>query len=129
MKVVGEYISMIGKGLKNPGQVLNGWGNRILELTGHLDTDKKLIAEMRIDICRECPFSSVNAKSIGYNSDRKDEHCSLCGCPFSGKTRCMECSCTLKDYSEHKLVKKYNEKNPNHSLTFNSRLSIFAQYR
>jgi hypothetical protein len=41
-------------------------------------------------ICRKCEHDSINCFSL-----RPDEHCILCGCTLSAKTKCLSCECEL----------------------------------
>jgi len=75
--------------LKN---IYEGWKNHLLPR----EDMKELIntvSKERLDICRACPFNSINAKKTGYKSVRIDEHCTDCGCSLIPKTKCLSCSC------------------------------------
>jgi len=71
-------------------EIFEGWRNHILP-PSHMKERIQAISEERLSICRGCPFHSSNKK--GYQTLRKDEHCTDCGCPLISKTKCLSCSC------------------------------------
>lgn len=87
-------------GLNNLEQV---WKNKSLILEGIRNTVyppenlKELIAEtvkFRQNICNSCPHMSLNAKiNNGYESQRFDDHCTLCGCNIQLKSASLNSSC------------------------------------
>lgn len=75
----------------NLKQIAEGWKNVVIK-----DEDVEAVAKIRLEICRQCPFHSSNAKT-----KRPDEHCTKCGCPLISKTRCMTCSCPENKWVAH----------------------------
>jgi hypothetical protein len=43
-----------------------------------------------MSICRECEHDSIHHSSL-----RPDEHCILCDCTLSAKTKCLSCECDI----------------------------------
>ena len=71
-------------------QIYEGWKNHLLP-SAHLKDTINTVSHERMEICRGCPFNSINAK--GYQSLRTDEHCTDCGCTLLPKTKCLSCFC------------------------------------
>ena len=75
-------------------KIYEGWKNKLIP-PKHL---KQLIndtAVLRTDICRECEHDSLNTE---HSPLRFDEHCTICLCTISAKTRCLSCSCPLEKW-------------------------------
>ena|SRR6187455_2007555 len=78
-------------------QIFEGWRNHI-HPPEYLKEKIEEVSSERMDICRGCPFNSINATAAGtYSSIRRDEHCIECGCTLAAKTKCLSCKCP-KDY-------------------------------
>lgn len=93
-----EYLSLVPKGLKNPSQVAEGVYNSVRMEYGSLPKDQKEEIIRRRLLCASCPFMSANRE--GYNTSRKDQHCTLCSCPIKTKTASLDSSCGAKTYNE-----------------------------
>ena len=101
MSKLTEYINLIGKGLSNPSEVIEGWINVAREELGTLPEDQLEEVVRRRLICSECPFMSVNASKLtDYKSQREDAHCTLCSCPIKSKTASMSSFCGAKHWNE-----------------------------
>jgi hypothetical protein len=74
-------------------EILEGWKN-------HLFPPEKMkeyileVSKERMEICTPCIFNSKNRK---HSKLRLDEHCTICGCTLSAKTKCLSCCCP-KEY-------------------------------
>ncbi len=78
-------------------KIYEGWRNKLVPpayLKNVIDTT----VEKRMGVCKECPHYSENAKTEGYNTVRRDIHCTNCGCTLSAKTACLSCECPLKKW-------------------------------
>ena len=103
MSAFRDYLSMVGKGLENPSEVLKGNFNVILNGLGLLPEDQQKEAERRFAICNECPFASHNAKQAGfYQSARIEKHCTICECPLEAKVMSFVSRCGLEHLEEKK---------------------------
>jgi len=60
-------------------------------------------------ICATCPFMSKNATTspeylaltgYHYHTDRKDEHCSFCGCDIKMRTRSLSSECGIGTWNK-----------------------------
>jgi hypothetical protein len=71
-------------------QIFEGWKNH-LSPSLYLEEQINTVASSRMDICKECPLSSMNAGPV--NPLRFDDHCTACGCTLAPKTKCLSCSC------------------------------------
>jgi hypothetical protein len=80
-------------GLKNPKQVLRGWINDAKFEKGNLEPEFIEEIVRRRAICEVCPHNS----KLHPPTERTDEHCTICKCPITKKTACLECNCGL-DY-------------------------------
>lgn len=72
-------------------EIYNGWKNLLIpdeDLKPYIEE----VAKTRIDICRECKHNSKNDDEIHL---RFDEHCKLCGCTLSAKTRSLTSNCPV----------------------------------
>lgn len=72
-------------------EVFDGWKNHLLPPKGMEETIIEMSTE-RLDICRQCPFNSVNA---GISSLIRSEYCTKCGCPLEKKTKSPTSKCPL----------------------------------
>lgn len=99
-----EYLTLLPKGLKNPGKVLEGIYNEVLLENNMLPIEEQNEIIRRRVICESCPFMNQNAKTSEeyfnmtgehYTSKRRDKHCSSCGCPLSTKTASLTSDCGL----------------------------------
>jgi uncharacterized paraquat-inducible protein A len=57
------------------------------------DDQVELIAEERMDICRECEFI-------------KETKCGKCGCPLRAKTRSMRSKCPIDKWGAEIIITK-----------------------
>lgn len=109
MKLLGEYLKLIPKALGKPELIIAGWVNDAKMYNDSLsEKEKAIIIERRL-ICQTCPFMSENAKTSkeykeltghNYETKRKVEHCSFCGCPNAKKTASLESNCGVEDWNE-----------------------------
>jgi hypothetical protein len=108
MSALTEYLKLIPKGLANIDKVAEGIINNIkLEHNALPQEDQELIAVRRL-ICKQCPYMSTNAVSLGlYKTDRTEEHCMHCGCPITTKTASLDSNCGIETH---------NEENPDNTL-------------
>lgn len=60
-----------------------------------LPEDEQAEIARRRFICAKCPFTSSNAVTNGYKSNRFDEHCIMCGCTITRKTASLEANCGI----------------------------------
>ena len=98
-----EYLTMVGNGLKNLPNVVEGNINYYKDQFGILEEDKKQEAERRYKICLDCPFNSANAVKIGfYETQRDNAHCSVCKCPLEKKVMSFDENCGLSYIQEVK---------------------------
>lgn len=98
-----EYVHMVSKGLTNAPNVIQGNFNLLKDSLNLLPQDEQDEADRRYSICKTCPFLSVNAPSYGfYDTQRKEEHCSLCKCPIEAKVMAFNDSCGLNIIAEKK---------------------------
>jgi len=75
----------------NIKQIIEGWRNKLIP-PSHLKQAIEDVATLRLDICRNCEYNSINNRK---DTLRWDEHCIDCGCPLSAKTRCLSCHCSI----------------------------------
>jgi len=75
----------------NWSEIYEGWRNKLFP-PKKLQLFIEETANERTEICKICPHISSNKKNTKV---RMDEHCSICGCTISAKTRCLSCSCPL----------------------------------
>lgn len=109
MSKLSEYMSLLPRGLKNPGKVIEGIANEIKLQHGKLSENEQNEILRRRAICEGCPFMSENAptseeyfKMTGthYETKRTDKHCSSCGCPLQTKTASFSTDCGLTVLNE-----------------------------
>lgn len=77
-------------------EIVDGWSN-------HLFGNKSIedIAKKRMSICKKCPENSFNKKE--KFTLRIDEHCTLCGCTLSAKTKSPDSECPLLKWKSVKI--------------------------
>jgi hypothetical protein len=121
MSIYTEYLKLVPRGLKNIDGVIEGIKNNIKLNNGSLPEDLQEEILKRRLICQYCPFMSENAKTSKeyfelfnehYNSQRTDEHCSICGCPLSTRTASLSSNCGLEHYNnthENKIELKWQK--------------------
>jgi hypothetical protein len=71
-------------------EIVEGWRNDLIPPKQFKEAIKEMSAE-RIEICRKCPFDSVNAGI--QPSAHRSEHCTICGCPLTKKTKSPTSQC------------------------------------
>ena len=77
----------------NWSEIYEGWRNKLIP-PKRLKLKIEETAILRTDVCRSCQWNSIN--NVDANPLRPDEHCTVCLCTISAKTRCLSCSCPLK---------------------------------
>lgn len=74
-------------------EMYNGWKNLVVpeeELKPYIEK----VAKGRLDICNKCPHHSKNVAQPSLSTQiRFDDHCTLCGCTLSAKTRSLLSEC------------------------------------
>ena len=120
MSKLTEYLSLIPDGVKNLSGVVDGIRNDIKLKNGTLPQDQEDEIVRRRLICATCPFMSANAVKAGtYSTSRKDEHCTMCGCPTDTKTASLLANCGIETYNiknpNNKLPLKWEKYKPNES--------------
>lgn len=95
-----EYLKLIPRGIANIDKVVEGLKNQVkIELGIIPEDDLEVIVGRRL-ICSQCPYMSANAKKMGvYETDRIDEHCTMCGCPLVTRTASLESDCGIEAYN------------------------------
>lgn len=105
-----EYLKLIPEGIKNPQAILEGVINDVKFSYNLLDEDKKEEIIRRRLICEGCPFMSENAKTsseykevtgTNYKTQRKEEHCSFCGCPLKTRTASLDKTCGISAWNKN----------------------------
>jgi transcription elongation factor Elf1 len=112
MNRVVEYIKLIPKGLPNSLQIIKGIVYSVglfYDLIG--DKKKKEIINRRM-ICLDCSYNNKLANSSPdysllfkkeYKTNRKDLHCTICGCPIKIRTASLDTECAIGEWNdEHK---------------------------
>lgn len=105
-----EYAVMVGRGVLNLDKVIASRWNKALAAFDQLDPAKQAEADRRLQICLECPFNSLKAKTSpefkglydgNYFTFRPDSdiHCAICSCPLEDKVLSMDEECGLKLYN------------------------------
>lgn len=89
----------------NLSNVYEGWRNKLIPPAYLKEVIDNTVAE-RMEICKQCEHYSENAKGRGYNTIRRDIHCTNCGCTLSAKTACLSCECPLQKWM---AALSYNE--------------------
>jgi len=80
----------------NVKHILEGIKNSIF-----VKEEVEKIAQMRHDICKECPKNSTNKDKSDFDpgkyfsSFRPDEHCSMCACNIHAKVRSLHTNCPI----------------------------------
>src|SRR6478735_8223864 len=82
--------------------IKSAWKNRKLIAEGILNKIQAKqevvnIASERKLICMKCPMHSTNSKKLlGYETERLDEHCIVCGCNIELKVYSLHSECPDK---------------------------------
>ena len=109
MSKLKEWLSLIPEGIKNAPQIVEGIVNNVKLNNGLLSEEEQEEIVRRRLLCMACPFMSANAKTSEeyfklkgkhYETDREDDHCTLCGCPITTKTSCLSCYCGAKSFND-----------------------------
>ena len=99
-----ELLKLLPRGIKNADKVLEGLINETKSVYGKLSEEEQNEIIRRRLICQSCPFYSLNAIASQeyfdifgkpYETDRKDTHCSVCGCNEQIKTASLHSNCGL----------------------------------
>lgn len=75
----------------NFSEVWEGWHNHLFP-PEKLKKAIKRVSHNRMLICKVCEF---NSKNIKERTLRIDEHCTICSCTLSAKTKCLSCCCPM----------------------------------
>lgn len=94
----------------NVAQIIEGWRNKLIP-PAHLKEMINEVSKERTDICNSCMFHSSNREK--YRTMRVDDHCTLCGCTLSAKTKCLSCSCPLNPPKWEAVVSEDDEEEIN----------------
>ena len=109
MNAVKEYTILIKRGIYNIDKVLAGFVNNIRHKYNLLSIDKIKVMTKRIEICKNCPYNSINAQTsfeyktltgMHYFSVRPKVHCSLCGCKLDYKVQSLRSNCGIEVWNE-----------------------------
>lgn len=80
-------------------KIWEGWSNHLFP--------KKEIKEFilqtskdRLEICKGCEFNSSPGQIHALS------RCLACGCPLLQKSKCLSCTCGIKDYNDSHIEKK-----------------------
>lgn len=118
MSIIGDYLKLIPLALKNSPEIVEGIINNVKMRHGSLPEDQQEEIIRRRGICQTCPFMSENAKKDklqNYQSNRLDDHCSLCGCNIELKTSSLESNCGIEIHNqqnpENKMELKWTKYN------------------
>ena len=115
-----EYTKLIKQGVKNADKIVEGLSYKALKRFNLLNEQDKHIIEERMDICLNCPYNSINARTSSeyleltgnqYETNRPELHCSLCGCILDLKTSSLSSACGIEHWNEE------NEGNPEKQLS------------
>lgn len=103
-----EYIHLIPKGLPNSIKILKGMFYSVGLFYNLIGDEKKQVINNRRLICIDCPYNSYLAKNSkdyfnlfnkNYKTNRKDLHCSFCGCPIKIRTASLDSSCAIEEWN------------------------------
>lgn len=106
MGLLSEYLTLVGKGIKNFDKIVEGIYNE--KNLNSLSEEEKTIINDRTSKCAECPFNSINAKlseeyfklfGEHYETNRRDAHCAICGCLLKYKIPSLSSNCGLEIYN------------------------------
>lgn len=115
MSKLSEYLKLIPKGLPNADKVIEGVVNQVKMRFSTLSEEEQNEIIKRRLICQACPFSSFLANESKefkelikeeYKTERKDNHCTFCGCAISTKTASLSSDCGITEWNENHPDKK-----------------------
>ena len=98
MSAISEILKLAPK--VKIGALLEGIANDKKIIWNLLPQDQRDEILRRRDICFSCPYSSERAKRDGYETDRTDKHCTMCGCPISYRTASLSSNCGIEVWNE-----------------------------
>jgi hypothetical protein len=111
-----EYLALIPKGIPNISFIIEGIITNVeLKYKILSENSKNEIIKRRLT-CLYCPFNNKKAKNseeyfklttYHYTSNRKDKHCSFCGCPIDIKTASLSSNCGIETW---------NDQNPSNTI-------------
>lgn len=104
MSLIGEYLKLIPKIVKDADKIVEGEINIVKMKFGTLSEDEQNEIIRRRIICDVCPFLSSNAvanPAMNYKTDRPDEHCIHCKCSKDRKTAALSERCGLDVYNRN----------------------------
>lgn len=81
-------------------EILEGWGNVMLDQFNAVDPVTKALAKKRMEICNECDmrvFNTCNPAKTGINIINK-KPTRGCGCNISAKTLSPQSQCPLSKW-------------------------------
>lgn len=104
-----EYLKLIPKAIPHTKEIVESIVNDVHMRMKTLSEDKKEEIIRRRIICATCPFMSKNATTskeylaltgYHYHTNRKDEHCSFCGCELKMRTRSLSSNCGIESWNK-----------------------------
>ncbi|PRY38418.1 hypothetical protein CLV58_109145 [Spirosoma oryzae] len=108
MNYFSERARLLIAGIKHIDGVLESRYNQVKRATVGLSPEIEAEADRRLEICLDCPFNSVNARTSpeykaltgqSYSTTRDELHCSLCSCPIHYKVLSMGTACGANEWN------------------------------
>jgi hypothetical protein len=93
------------------GNIINGWGNLILDKTVGVKDRIKAQAELRTEICNECDLNKSNVCSSSAETQHVVYGTQVygCGCPLSAKTMSEHDSCPAGKWHQMLNEEQWND--------------------
>lgn len=75
-----------------PKEILEGWRNSLIPPSDLRELIEDVSKE-RLSKCKNCPFNSTCGEITNFS------YCKACGCQLKAKSKCLSCTCGIKDYN------------------------------
>lgn len=114
MSQLTEYLKLFPKALPNADLILQSIVTEVQYKNNKLSEEKKAELIRRRVICKGCPFMSTNAKTSeeylsltgkSYETKRREEHCSFCGCGITMRTASFDSNCGVESWNKDNPTK------------------------
>lgn len=85
----------------NIRQILEGWGNEVLDTFDALDPEIKQLSEDRLEICMSCPLRTHSTCDVNKSIIIDNVEYYGCGCYLPAKSKCVDCECPANKWEEN----------------------------
>ena len=104
MSTIKDWLTVVKNGIKNGDKIIEAmWISTQIKNEGNVSQEAVAEIMKRKEICKSCPFNSLNAEANGLKKlDVPFQHCIHCACRIGGddtKEYCLSCKCGISEWN------------------------------